>query len=131
MKTTLLVLAGLFLTAPSHAQLLVANQKDHTAQLIDLATRQPLFTVGVDISGHEITASPDGRFAYVPIYGDSGVGRPGTDGATIHVVDLLAGRTTHIIDLGKPVRPHCIKFGPDGLLYVSAELERAVYVIEP
>ena len=67
------------------------------------------------------------RFARQP-----GLGRaPGTDGATIHVIDLLAGRTTNIINLGKPVRPHCIKFGPDGLLYVSAELDRAIYVLDP
>jgi YVTN family beta-propeller protein len=130
MKTTILTLAFFFATS-AQAQLLVANQKEHTAQLVDLATRQPVFTVGVDINGHEIIASPDGRFAYVPIYSNVGVGHPGTDGATIHVIDLLLGRTTSIINLGKPVRPHCIKFGPDGLLYVSAELDRAIYVLDP
>jgi YVTN family beta-propeller protein len=131
MKVAILALALSFLAANSQAQLLVANQKDHTAQLIDLTTKKPIFTVGVDINGHEIVVSPDGRLAYVPVYGNSGVGRPGTDGATIHVIDLVAGRTTSIIDLGKPVRPHCAKFGPDGLLYVSAELAQAIYVIDP
>jgi YVTN family beta-propeller protein len=47
------------------------------------------------------------------------------------VIDIAAGRAMHIIDLGKPVRPHCAKFGPDGLLYVSAELAKAVDVIDP
>jgi YVTN family beta-propeller protein len=130
MKTTILTL-GFFFATSAQAQLLVANQKEHTAQLIDLKTRQPVFTVGVDINGHEIIASPDGRFAYVPIYSNVGVGHPGTDGATIQVIDLLVGRTTNIINLGKPVRPHCIKFGPDGLLYVSAELDHALYVLDP
>ena len=32
------------------------------------------------VTGHEVIASPDGRLAYVPIYGNSGVGKPGTDG---------------------------------------------------
>ena len=58
-------------------------------------------------------------------------GRPGTDGSTIHVVDLHTARAVKIIDLGKPVRPHCAKFGPDGLLYVSAELATAIYVVDP
>jgi YVTN family beta-propeller protein len=131
MKISTLALALFFLAANSQAQLLVANQKEHTAQLIDLATRQPVFTAGIDINGHEIAASPDGRFAYVPIYSNVGVGHPGTDGSTIHVIDLSTGRDVRIIDLGKPVRPHCIKFGPDGLLYVSAELDRAIYVLDP
>jgi len=34
----------------------------------------------VGVTGHEVAVSPDGRLAYVPIYGDSGVGKPGTDG---------------------------------------------------
>jgi YVTN family beta-propeller protein len=110
--------------------LFVANQGDHTAILVDLATHKPLFIAGVDINGHEVAVSKDGRFGYVPIYGNSGVGKPGTDGGTIQIVDLHAGRTTDIINLPKPVRPHLAKFGPDGLLYVTAELADAIYAID-
>jgi YVTN family beta-propeller protein len=110
--------------------LFVANQADHTVLLIDLPTRKPIFSAGVDINGHEVTVSPDGHFGYVPIYGNSGVGKPGTDGATIHIVDLRAGRTTDIIELPKPVRPHLARFGPDGLLYVTAELANAIYAVD-
>jgi YVTN family beta-propeller protein len=111
--------------------LLVANQKDHTLLLIDLASNRTVFTAGVDINGHEVVASPDARFAYVPIYGNSGVGKPGTDGSTIHVVDLQIGRVVSIINMGKPVRPHCAKFGPDGMLYVSSELTNSLDVVDP
>ena len=58
----------------------------------------------------------DGRFGYVPIYGNTWVGKPGSNGSTVHVVDLRGGRTVAVIDLGKEVRPHCVHFGPDGLL---------------
>ena len=34
-------------------------------------------------TGHEVIASADGKMAFVPIYGDSGVGKPGTDGRTL------------------------------------------------
>lgn len=115
----------------SAQKLLVANQGDHTLLIIDTSSRKTLATVGVDINGHEVIASPDGRFAYVPIYGNSGVGKPGTDGSTVEVIDIASGRAIHIIDLGKPVRPHCAKFGPDGMLYVSAELAKAVDVVDP
>jgi YVTN family beta-propeller protein len=59
------------------------------------------------------------------------VGKPGTDGRTIDVVDLRKRALAATIDLGKPVRPHCAEFGPDGLLYVTAELANAVDVLDP
>jgi YVTN family beta-propeller protein len=132
MKNTLFLCSILFLPCSLAAQtLLVANQGDHTLLIIDTASRKTLAKVGVDINGHEVIASPDGKLAYVPIYGNSGVGKPGTDGATVEVIDIASGRAVRIIDLGKAVRPHCAKFGPDGLLYVSAELAKALDVIDP
>ncbi len=132
MKNVLLLSSLLLLPSTAYAQrLLVANQFDHTLLIIDPASQKTIATVGVDINGHEVIASPDGKFAYVPIYGNSGIGRPGTDGSTVQVIDLATGRAVHIIDLDKPSRPHCAKFGPDGLLYVSAELAKAVDVIDP
>ena len=98
--------------------------------LVNPMSKQVLATVGVDINGHELAVSPDGRFGYVPIYGNTWVGKPGSNGSTIHVVDLRQGRTVAIIDLGKEVRPHCAHFGPDGLLYVSAELASALYIVD-
>jgi len=133
MKNLVLRLSALLLlpSCVSAQTLLVANQYDHTLIVVDPVSRKALATVGVDINGHEVIASPDGKHAYVPIYGNSGIGRPGTDGATVTVIDIAAGRAVRIIDLGKSVRPHCAKFGPDGLLYVSAELAKAVDVIDP
>jgi YVTN family beta-propeller protein len=132
MKNPLLLFGLLLLPVGLSAQhLLVANQFDHTLVIVDPTSRQTVATVGVDINGHEVVASPDGKFAYVPIYGNSGIGRPGTDGGTVEVIDLEGGRTVHIIALDKPSRPHCAKFGRDGLLYVSAELAKAIDVIDP
>jgi YVTN family beta-propeller protein len=126
-------LASVAVSAPTtpSGRLVLANQYEHTVLVVDPAARKVLFTTGVDINGHELVVSPDHRFAYVPIYGNSGVGKPGTDGRTIQVVDLRAGFTVAIIDLGRPVRPHSAKFAPDGLLYVTAELANAVFAIDP
>jgi len=115
----------------SAGMLFVANQFDHTANLVDLSSRKAVAKIGVDVNGHEVAVSPDRKFGYVPIYGNSGVGKPGTDGSTIEVVDLKTARAARIIDLGKPVRPHQARFGPDGLLYVSAELANAIYIVDP
>jgi len=104
---------------------------EHTVLVIDPESRRELAKIVVGVNGHEVVVSKDGRFAYVPIYGNSGVGRPGTDGSTIDVVDLQDHKLAASIDLGKGLRPHCAEFGPDGLLYVTAELANAVDVIDP
>src|SRR5260370_8688414 len=65
---------------PSPGVLVVANQKEHTVLLVDPEARRELAKISVGVNGHEVAVSPDSRFAYVPIYGNSGVGRPGTDG---------------------------------------------------
>jgi YVTN family beta-propeller protein len=84
------------------------------------------------ITGHEVAASPDGQTAYVPIYGNSGVGKPGTDGRTMAVIDLASRHVVRTLDFAKPLRPHCAVFGPkNGLLYVTTELSNSITVIDP
>lgn len=113
--------------------LLVANKGDHALGLIDPSAGRQIATIPeTGVTGHEVAASPDGTRAFVPIYGNSGVGQPGTDGRTIDVVDLTARKVIHTIDLGRGVRPHCAVFGPkDGLLYVTTELDQSVTIIDP
>ena len=111
--------------------LVIANQKEHTVLVVDPDERKELAKVVVGVNGHEVMVSRDGKFAYVPIYGNSGVGRPGTDGSTIDVVDLQERKLAATIDLGKPLRPHRAEWGPDGMLYVTAELGNAVDVLDP
>ena len=117
-------------TAP---MLLVANQGDHDLSLIDPVAGKQTATVSVDgVTGHEVVASPDGKTAYVPIYGNSGVGRPGTDGTKISVIDLASRTVVHTIDFGHAVRPHCpIYDSNSGLLYVTTELDKSVSIIDP
>ncbi len=108
----------------------IANQYEHTAVLVDLSSKQPVARIEVGVNGHEVVVDAEHHFGYVPIYGNSGVGKPGTDGDRIDIIDLKERKLAGSIPLGKPVRPHCARFGPDGLLYVSAELAQAIYVID-
>jgi YVTN family beta-propeller protein len=120
-------------SAGTHGLLLVANKGDHALGIIDVASGQQVATVPEGgITGHEVIASPDGRVAYVPIYGNSGVGQPGTDGSNMVVVDLAARKVVGNVDFGHGVRPHCPMFGPkDGMLYVTTELDKSVTIIDP
>jgi DNA-binding beta-propeller fold protein YncE len=111
--------------------LVVVNQFEHNVSLVEIALRRRFATIPVGVNGHEVAVSPDGRSLYVPIYGNSGVGKPGTDGASIDVIDVGKRQVSSSIDLGKPFRPHRAEFGPGGLLYVTGELGNAIILVDP
>lgn len=119
--------------AQARGYLLVANKGEHTLGIIDPMQGQQVAKVEEGgITGHEVAASPDGKLAFVPLYGNSGVGMPGTDGQKVAVIDITARKLVHTIDLGKPLRPHCAVFGPqNGLLYVTTELGDSITIIDP
>jgi YVTN family beta-propeller protein len=135
----LVMLAGTMLLGNAPADraspgiLLVANKGDATLGIIDPQAEAQVATVAEGgTTGHEVAASSDGQLAYVPIYGNSGVGKPGTDGRDLVVIDIATRKIVGNVDFGHGVRPHCAVFGPkDGLLYVTTELDHAVAIIDP
>jgi YVTN family beta-propeller protein len=121
-------------TASTHKGfVLVANKGEHTMGIIDPVSMEQIATVPEGgITGHEVIASPDGKFAYVPIYGNAGVGQPGTDGRNMIVIDIKERKVTGDVDWGKGVRPHCPVFDKKrDLLYVTTELDDSISIIDP
>ena len=120
-------------STPQQGILLVANKGDHTLGIVDPDAGRQIATVPEEgITGHEVAASPDGQLAFVPIYGNSGVGKPGTDGSNMVVIDIAARKKVGNLDFSHGVRPHCAVLGPkDGLLYVTTELDQTVTIIDP
>ncbi len=117
---------------PSKSLLLVANQGDRTLSIIDTAINQQIATVPEGgVAGHEVATSPDGRTAYVPIYGDSGVGKPGSDGRNMIAVDIASRKIIGDVDFGHGVRPHCVIYdAKSGMLYVTTELDQSVTIVD-
>ncbi len=115
--------------------LLVANQGDADLSIIDPVAGQQVATIPEGtpgVHGHEVVASADGRTAFMPIYGSSGVGKPGIDGHEMLVIDLPSRKIAGRVDFGHGVRPHLPVLDPvSGQLYVTTELDKSVTVIDP
>jgi len=113
--------------------LLTANKGSRSLGIIDPAAGKQLAEVPEGgITGHEVIASPDGKVAYVPIYGSGGVGKPGTDGHNMVVIDIASRKVIGDVDFGRGVRPHCPVFDHTrGLLYVTTELDQTISIIDP
>ena len=113
--------------------LLVANQGDRNLSIIDPAAAQQIAVVlEGGVTGHEVAVSPDGNTAYVPIYGDSGVGKPGSDGRNMVVIDIATRKVIGNVDFGHGVRPHCVVYDPKrDLIYITTELDQTVTIVDP
>jgi len=117
----------------SAQELLVANQGNATLSVIDVASGKQAVveekTPGVH--GHEVVASADGKTAFLPIYGSTGVGKPGIDGHEMLVIDVPTHSIVGHVDFGHGVRPHePVLDAKRNLLYVTTELDNAVTVID-
>ena len=117
------------------ATLLVVNQGDANLSLVDPVAEKVVGGISeelTDVHGHEVAASPDGQTAYVPIYGSTGVGKPGIDGHEMLVMDIKKKKITGRVDFGSGVRPHCVVYDPvSKMLYVTTELKNSVTIVDP
>jgi YVTN family beta-propeller protein len=113
--------------------MLVAVKGTQSLAIVDPASGTVLASVPENgITGHEVVASADGKLAFVPIYGNSGVGKPGTDGTNIAVIDIASRKVVGNIAFDHGIRPHCPMIGPkDGRLYVTTELDKTITIIDP
>jgi YVTN family beta-propeller protein len=122
-------------TAVSGQSLLVVNQGDTNLSIVDPASARQVAVIAEGtptMHGHEVTTSADGRTAYVPIYGNVGVGKPGLDGHEMLILDLPSRKVIGHIDFSHGVRPHQPVLDPaHNLLYVTTELDQTVTIIDP
>jgi YVTN family beta-propeller protein len=79
---------------------------------------------------HDFALSTDHRFAYVPIYGPGVYNRNPEPGHEIYVLDLAERKVARVIDLSPYRSPHGVQIDARGMLYVTAELDRKILVID-
>jgi YVTN family beta-propeller protein len=128
-------LLGCMVSIAMGPRLLVVNQGDRTISVVDPATNKQVAVIDqqrTTMHGHEIAVGPDNRTVYMPVFGSSGVGAPGLDGTEMLAFDWQTGKITGRTDFGHGVRPHCVIYEPvHKLLYVTAELDNAVAIVDP
>jgi DNA-binding beta-propeller fold protein YncE len=131
----LLVIASFHSSVLQAQRLLVVNQADTSVSVVDPVAGREVATIAektIGVHGHEIAVSADGRTAFVPIYGSTGVGKPGIDGHEMLVIDIPSHQIVDHIDFGHGVRPHLPVFDPvSGMLYVTTELDKSVTIVDP
>lgn len=99
--------------------------------LYDAATDTELCRAVMEVAPHEAAFSADGRMLYVPIYSSANIGQPGPDGHSINFMRTADCVIEHVLDTGEVKRPHYPELGPDGLLYVTAEQQQSILVVDP
>lgn len=125
------------LGSTSRAQsLIVVNQGNATVSIVDPKTLSVTAQIDENQAGkihaHEAAVSPDGKTAYVPVYGDTGIGVPGIDGKDLLFIDLPTRKVTGSLNFGHGVRPHKAVVDPGtGLLYVTTEIDKSIAVVDP
>ncbi len=126
------LIARMPVAMPAQSRLLAVSQRDHTFRVYDPVTGEQIASAVEDAeAGHEVWATPDGRTAFVPIYGNSGVGKPGTDGDHIDVFDIATATLTGTIAFPHGVRPHKPVYDPHtGMLLVTTEIDKTVSILD-
>jgi len=120
----LLGIIGRNLSAAEAPALLVLNKDENALAIVDPVARKVLGRVPTGEGPHEVTASADGRFAFVANYGARNPGN------TISVIDIAAQKELRRVDLGPLHRPHGIAFA-DGKVYFTAELNKLIGRYDP
>jgi DNA-binding beta-propeller fold protein YncE len=99
--------------------------------LFDATTGRLLCQVKLDVAPHEAAFSADGRMLFVPIYSSANIGQPGPDGRSLVFLRTADCGIEAQLDTGEYLRPHYVERGRSGLLYVTAEQNQAILVVDP
>ncbi len=116
--------------APRHLMLVVSKGLPGIT-IYDADSQTPICSAKVGVSPHEAAFSRDGQMAYVPVYGSTAVGKAGTDEHSLHFIRTSDCKEMAVLDTGENKRPHGIAVGKSGNIYLTAEVAKALMVIDP
>jgi YVTN family beta-propeller protein len=104
--------------------LLVLDKPAAKLLMVDPESKKIVGEVATGTGPHEVTASADGKLAFVANYGDQ------TPGDSLSVIDLVARKELRRVNLGALRRPHGIAESK-GKIYFTAEVNKVVVRYDP
>ena len=111
--------------------LLLVDKLGGHVRFFDAASLAERSSLELPKNPHDFALSADHRFAYVPIYGPGIYNRNPEPGHELYVLDLAERKVAKVIDLSPYRSPHGVQVDARGMLYVTAELDRKVLVVDP
>jgi YVTN family beta-propeller protein len=116
-------------TTGTEGVLLVDKLGGHV-RFFDPTSLTELSSLQLPKNPHDFALSPDHRLAYVPIYGPGVYNRNPEPGHELYVLDLAERKVANVIDLTPYRSPHGVQIGANGMVYVTAELDRKILVVD-
>lgn len=117
--------------APHRHLMMVVSKGLPGITIYDADTEQVMCRAKTEVSPHEAAFSLDGRMAYVPVYGSTGVGRAGTDQHVLHFFKTSDCSDAGSVDTGEYKRPHGIAVGRSGMIYLTSEVAKSLLLVDP
>lgn len=124
--------AGESLNHPTGTQgVLLVDKLGGHVRFLDAGTLRERSSLELPKNPHDFALSADHRLAYVPIYGPGIYGRNPEPGHELYVLDLAEQKVASVIDLAPYRSPHGVQIDANGMLYLTAELDRKILVVDP
>jgi DNA-binding beta-propeller fold protein YncE len=111
--------------------MLIASKGMPGVTLYNADTEEVICKAKLGLAPHEVAFSANGRTAYVPIYGNTLLGTPGTNEHVVHFLNTRDCRELAAVDTGINTRPHGIAIGKSGKIYLTTEIAETVTIIDP
>jgi YVTN family beta-propeller protein len=111
--------------------LLLVDKLGAHVRFFDPVTYKERSSIALPANPHDFVLSADHRLAYVPIYGDGVYGRNPNPKHEIYIIDTTTRAVAGVINIAPYTAPHGIQIDQQGLLYVTAENDRKLLVVDP
>jgi len=118
-------------SAPQPVLMAIVSKALPGVTIYDAATDRQICQAKMDVAPHEAAFSKDGRLLFVPVYSSANIGQPGPDGHTINFMRTSDCGIEFALDTDPLKRPHFAETGASGLVYVTAEQDQSILVIDP
>jgi DNA-binding beta-propeller fold protein YncE len=80
---------------------------------------------------HELAMAPNGKHAFIPLYGDGIYSNNPKPNNKVLVIDLAAQKIADLIELGQYVAPHGMAAMRDGRLWVTCDIPNKLLCLNP